>query len=92
MPHDANPARARGLTIAEIAERYRVSPDKVRNWIRSGELAALNTSSAACGKPRFVVTPESLANFESGRQAATAPKPAPRRRRKTGGIDFYPDS
>jgi len=79
-----------GLTVAEVAKRYRVSPDKVRGWLRRGELAAINTSSKPGGKPRFVVTREALERFEQGRSAADPPKPQRRRRprRPPGWIDF----
>jgi excisionase family DNA binding protein len=48
---DTLPPPPRGLTVREVARRYRVSPDKVRAWIRRGELAAVNTASTLCGKP-----------------------------------------
>jgi hypothetical protein len=67
-----------------------VSPDKVRAWIRRGELAAINVASARCGRPQLRVTPEALANFEAARSAAE-PRPAPRRPKRTGLVDFYPD-
>jgi excisionase family DNA binding protein len=94
MPPDrefaATPARS--LTVAEVARRYRVSSEKVRTWIARGELPALNTADARRAKPRWVVTPEALEQFERGRLAATAPpKAMKRRRRQTGTIDFYPD-
>jgi hypothetical protein len=66
--------------------------DRVRGLIKSGELRAINTSPTKCGKPRYVVTPEALAEWERSREVqAPAPKPTPRRRRKSGEIDFYPD-
>jgi hypothetical protein len=79
-----------GLTVADVARRYRVSKDKVRAWIVRGELAAINTAAALCSKPRFVVTPEALAVFEGGR---TVGPPTRRRMRKkrTKTVDFYPD-
>jgi transposase len=80
----------RGLTVRDVARRFRVSPDRVRAWIRGGQLAALNTAAARCGRPRFVVTPEAIAEFEHGLAAATAPKPAPRRKRRPATVDFYP--
>jgi transposase len=86
MP-DATPA---GYTTADIAKRFRVGEDKIRSWIRSGELIAINTADVKCGKPRFVVTAESLAAFERGRQTVTPPKPA-RRKKRTNVVDFYPD-
>ncbi|VTR93335.1 unnamed protein product [Gemmata massiliana] len=79
-------ATGRGLTTAEVARRYRVGEDRVRAWIKSGLLKAVNTADVACGKPRFVVLPEALAEFERTRS------PAPRRRRPSNQIDFFPDS
>jgi hypothetical protein len=81
----------RGLTVADVAARYRVGEDKVRGWIRRGELAAINTSMALCGKPRFVVLPSALAEFEDRRAAAQPPKPPRKRRKRADYTDFYPD-
>jgi hypothetical protein len=83
-------ARAAGLTVADVAIRYRVSPDKVRGWIKRGELRAINTAAVRCGKPRFVILPEALAEFERSRAAAEPPK-QPRRRIRTTKVDYYPD-
>jgi hypothetical protein len=80
-----------GFTVADVARRYRVSPDKVRDWIRRGELLAINTRDVRCGRPRFVVTPEALADFECSRQAATTP-PKTKRIKRINYIDYFPDS
>jgi transposase len=79
-----------GLTVRDVAHRYRVGEDKVRTWIASGELAAVNTASAICGRPRWVVLPDHLAAFEQRRSSAPAPMPA-RRRKSINLVDFYPD-
>jgi hypothetical protein len=84
------PELPQGCTVRDVARRYRVSEDKVRGWIRRGELLAINTAGATCGKPRFVVLPEALQRFERGRAAAEPPKPL-RRRRRPELIDFFPD-
>jgi hypothetical protein len=88
------PSRAdelpRGYTVPEVARRYRVGQDKVRGWIRRGELAAVNTADLRCGKPRWVITPDGLAAFEKLRAGGRPPKPS-RRRRQSAEIDFYPD-
>jgi hypothetical protein len=79
-----------GFTVAEVARRYRVGEGKVRGWIRSGALAAVNTAAMLSGKPRFVVMPEALERFERVRAAAPPPKP----QRHRGGrqfTDYYPD-
>jgi hypothetical protein len=78
-----------GLTVPEVAERYRVGEDKVRGWILRGELEAINTSSALCGRPRYVITREALAKFEAGRRAAKVQKP--KRKKKSDIPDYFPD-
>jgi excisionase family DNA binding protein len=86
-------AAVRGLTVGEVARRYRVGEDKVRAWIRSGELAAINTAAVRTGRPRFVVTADGLAAFE--RRRAAAGPPAPARQRRAGRPaykDYYPDA
>jgi hypothetical protein len=79
-----------GLTVRDVARRYRVGPDKVRGWITSGQLAAVNTARALCGRPRWVVTAQALAVFEQKRGGGPAPKPQ-RRRRRNELVDYYPD-
>jgi transposase len=79
-----------GLTVREVAKRYRVSPDKVRRWIARGELRAINTADALCSKPRWVVTQEALVAFEQRRTAGPSPTPTPRRR-SSPVVDYYPD-
>lgn len=89
-PADTHLSPTAGYTVRNLAKRYRVSPDKIRGFIRRGELAAINTATALCGKPRWVVMPEALAAFERRRQAGPPPKPQ-RRRRRPAMIDYYPD-
>jgi excisionase family DNA binding protein len=86
MPFDT----ARGFRVRQVASRYRVGKDTVLTWIRKGELAAVNTASVRCGKPRYVILPEALAEFERGRAAVTPEKPV-RRRKQMAPVDYYPD-
>jgi hypothetical protein len=79
-----------GWTVRMLARRWCVSPEKIRAWIRRGELVAVNVATALCGRPRWVVTPDSLATFEQRRTGGVPPKPQ-RRRRKTTAVDYYPD-
>ena len=88
--HPAVDCPARGLTVADVARRYRVGEDKVRTWIGRGELRAINTAAVACGRPRWVIPADALAEFEKRRVGGPAPK-TPRRRRPAHQIDFYPD-
>ena len=79
-----------GLTVPEAARRYRVGEDKIRSLIRQGELKAINMASVLCGKPRWVITPEALAEFERRRAGGPPPK-KPRRRKRVQMEDYYPD-
>jgi len=81
---------SRGFTVEDLASRYRVSPDKIRAWIRANLLRAINTADIKCSKPRYVITPESLAEFERCRSAGSPPKQA-RKRRSAEVKDYYPD-
>jgi uncharacterized protein YjcR len=84
----ADPDVVHGITTEEVAKRYRVSPDKVRAWVRRGDLAAINTSRNRCGKPRYVFTPAALAAFEQGHAAQTE-APTPKSRRLQQGTKSY---
>jgi excisionase family DNA binding protein len=79
-----------GLTVGEVARRYRVSPDKVRAWIARGELRAVNTAAVLCGRPRWVIPPEAIPEFEQRRHGGAVARLRPRRRQRSE-IDFYPD-
>src|SRR6516225_3066673 len=78
---------AGGMTVREVARYLRVSPDKVRSWIKAGRIGAINTSEAKCAKPRFIILPRHLEEFERKQSAGPMPKPA-RRRRRIGITDF----
>ena len=86
MP-DALPAR--GLTTADAAKLLRVSEDKVRLWIRSGELSAINTAGSRSVKLRFVILPQAIEQFAAARSAAPPPKP-PRRNKRPARKDYFP--
>lgn len=83
-------APSRGLTTAEVAELLRVGQDKVLGWIRAGDLVATNTTSTRCGKPRWVISRESLDVFLKGRSSEPRPK-LPHRQRARGQTDYFPD-
>jgi len=70
------------LTPPQIAEMLGVDPNKVRQWIIAGELAASDVSAKAGGIPRWRVRPADLEAFLSRRAAHAPPPPKRRRRRK----------
>jgi hypothetical protein len=84
----ADPPRV-GYTVREFALRYRIGKDKVRNWIATGQLGAVNVAAALGRKPRWVIPPEAVIAFERRRAGGPAAKTQIRRRR-VEGTDYYP--
>jgi excisionase family DNA binding protein len=79
----------RGYTPNELAKLLRISPDRIRAWIAAGQLGAVNVAETRSGKPRFVVLPQHLEEFERRRRVAPPVKP-PRRRKRIQLVDYYP--
>ena len=78
------------LRPTDIARRYRVSVHKILRWIATSELRAINVATDIARRPRWIVTPEALAEFERRRAAQLAPAPRRRRRKKRADvIEFF---
>jgi excisionase family DNA binding protein len=79
----------RKLTPPEIAELLRVKPERVRAWIRSGRLRAIDVSQPGSTRPRFRIDPADLEKFEAS-LVVSPPRPKPVRRRKPEDvIEFF---
>src|SRR5438034_8430828 len=91
MSVDLQAVPERGLTVRDVARRFRVGADKIRAWIANGELAAINTATVMCARPRWIVTADALAAFERRRAGGALAKPTRRRRRQLANVDFFPD-
>jgi hypothetical protein len=78
-----------GRTPAELGRLLRVSADRIRSMIVRGELGAINTAPRRGGKPRYVILPHHLQEWEMMHRAAV-PQATPRRKRRTQRTDFYP--
>ena len=76
-------------TPSEVAKRLRVSPDKVRSWIRTGELRAIDVSSVGSQRKRFLVDLDDLVVFEEARAVVGARSRRRTRRRVTGVREFF---
>ena len=74
------------LTPPQVARRLGVKAQRVRAWIRSGELKAANLSDAT--RPRYRVDPIDLQIFLQRRSAGPAPKVS-RRRRDSSITEFF---
>lgn len=88
MP-SADTAPLHGLTPREVGKLLRIGPDRVRAMILRGELGAVNTAPTLCGKPRFIVLPHHLREFEQRRAAATPATPRRRRGKEPAHREWY---
>ena len=66
-------------SLADIATRWRCSHSTVLAHVRAGELHAIDISTNPAGRSRYVVSEESLAEFESRRTVKPPAAPAKRR-------------
>jgi hypothetical protein len=80
-----------GFRVRDLAGRWCVSQDKIRRWINNGELRAINVATNLCGRPRWVITRESVAAFEHRRTSGPPPQ-RKRRRLRQKWTDYYADS
>jgi hypothetical protein len=79
-----------GYSVADLCRRWKVGGDKIRAFLRRGELVGVNMATTLSGRPQWRITAESVERFERRRSSAPPPKPA-RRRRRPAVIDYYPD-
>jgi hypothetical protein len=79
-----------GFTVTDLCRRWRIGPDKIRSFLRRGELVGVNVAASLSGKPQWRITAESVERSERRRSSVPPPKP-PRRRRRAAVIDYYPD-
>ena len=91
MHADQEDNGSRGMTTRDVARLLRVGEERVRAWIRTGELQAVNTARARCARPRYVVLPHHLHAFEQLRRAAKPRTVKGRAKKKSSVVDFYPD-
>ena len=89
------------LTVAQVAQRLRVSPDAVRGWVASGELRATDvTASGQRQRHHFRITEANLQNFIHNREfQPLRPQPVQARSHRLARLaneqappkDYFPD-
>lgn len=55
------------LTVGEVADQLRVSPETVVSWIRAGELVAEDLSGPGAKRRSYRICPNQLAKFREKR-------------------------
>ena len=77
------------LTPPELAKQWRVKPERIIAWIKSGELRAFDVSSRpGVGRPRYRIPPDAVIAFEN-RRAGKTPTTTKRRRRQPENVISY---
>lgn len=79
-----------GFSVADLCLRWKIGADKIRSFLRRGELVGVNLASNLSAKPQWRITRESVEAFERRRSSAPPPKLI-RRRRRLAKVDYYPD-
>lgn len=79
------------LTPPAVAIQLGVKPQKILDWIRSGELRAVNLAAVAHGqRPRWRISPADLDQFLATRRAvASVPRVRRSRRPPPDVIKFF---
>ena len=88
MPEAAD-APPMGYSVADLCRRWKVGGDKIRAFLRRGELVGVNLAADLSHKPQWRITADSVERFEQRR--SSAPPPKPQRRRKPAMVDYYAD-
>lgn len=79
--------KADSYTPPQAARILGVNPDKVLNWIRSGELRASNLAKRQGGRPKYRIAEEDLQAFKNRR--AVQPRTKPQRRPAWNGKTYF---
>ena len=79
------------LSVPAAACELSVSPGKIKGWIKSGELVALNLASNRYGRPRYAIRRGDLEEFLRGRRVVPNGESTGRklRRRTPGNVKEY---
>ena len=77
------------ITPPEVAKRYGVSAETVLDWIRSGELRAINVARKSATRPRYRVDISDLDEFERGRQVAVTTRRRNRRKSQPAVHEYF---
>ena len=76
-------------TVAQVAQRFQISTDKVLYWINTGQLSAINVATNQGGRPRWRIDAADLASFEDRRRHNREPQSIRQRPRRRPPVKQY---
>lgn len=65
----------------QLARNLGITVDKVLNWIRNGQIDAIDVSTDRSGRPRYRIDADAIAKFKAARNPTPLTKPIRRRKR-----------
>jgi len=78
------------VTPPELARTWRVKPERVIAWIKSGELRAFDVSTQpGVGRPRYRIPQDAIIEFENRRSAAQVKTTRRKRTQPVGVIEYF---
>ena len=85
----------RKLSVPEYAKQLGVAEKKIRDFIQSRELRAINLARSTQGRPRYAIDVDDIAAFEKAREVIpdSAPSTSRKSRKRTAGQikDYFED-
>ena len=84
-----NRAKRTKRTPPQYAQQLGVSNGKVLDFIRSGELRAINIATSRDGRPRYVIDVADIEAFERGREIVPSAEPTRRLRKSASDVTEY---
>jgi len=69
------------LSPHQVAKKLKVRPERVYQWLNSGELPGIDLSSNGSSRPRWRIDQQAIDSFLESKRSKPAPTPAPQRRR-----------
>jgi hypothetical protein len=73
----------------QLAKNFGITVDKVLNWIRNGQIDAIDVSTDRSGRPRYRIDVESIAKFKAARNPRPPPKPTRRNKQSEEVLEFF---
>jgi hypothetical protein len=80
-----------GFSVADLCRRWKIGAEKIRGFLRRGELVGINVATNLSARPQWRITRQSVDLFERRRSSAPVPRQRRKERRQPQEIDYYPD-